>query len=84
MVEMIEAKDRLVSRTDRAKKEIKRTESALSALTPYERELLTAFYIAGIHSGAEDIAGRYNVERSTVYRDKNKALLVFAQAVGTV
>ena len=84
MVEMIEAKDRLVARTDRAKKEIKQTESALGALSPYQRELLNAFYVAGAHSGAENIAGRYNVERSTVYRDKNKALLAFANSVGTV
>ena len=53
MVEMIEAKDRLVARTDRAKKEIKQTESALGALSPYQRELLNAFYVAGAHSGAE-------------------------------
>ncbi len=83
MVEMIEAKDRLVARTDRAKKEIKQTESALSALSPYQRELLNAFYVAGAHSGAENIAGRYNVERSTVYRDKNKALVAFANSIGT-
>ncbi len=84
MVEMIEAKDRLAARADRAKKEISQTESALFSLSPYQRELLNAFYVAGKHACAESIAGKYNVERSTVYRDKNKALLVFAEAVGTV
>lgn len=84
MVDMIEAKDRLAARTDRAKKQIKQTESALNTLTPYERELLTAFYVTGKHACAESIACRYNVERSTVYRDKNKALSVFAKSIGTV
>lgn len=81
MVEMIEAKDRLAARTDKAKKEIKQTESALGKLTPYQRELLSAFYITKTHSGAENIAGRHNIERSTVYRDKNKALNRFASAL---
>lgn len=84
MVEMIEAKDRLAARADRAKKEISQTESALFSLSPYQRELLNAFYVAGKHACAESIAGKYNVERSTVYRDKNKALVAFANSVGTV
>lgn len=81
MVEMIEAKDRLTARTDKAVREIKQTESALSTLTPYQRELLNAFYVTRAHSGAETLAGRYSVERSTVYRDKNKALKRFATAL---
>lgn len=81
MVDMIEAKDRLASRTDKAVREIKQTEAALSALTPYQRELLNAFYVTRVHSGAETLAGRYSVERSTVYRDKNKALRKFADGL---
>ena len=82
MVDMIEAKDRLATRTDKAVREIMQTETALSTLTPYQRELLNAFYITHAHSGAETLAGRYSVERSTVYRDKNKALKRFAGALG--
>lgn len=81
MVEMIEAKDRLALRTDKAVREARETEAALKTLTPYQQELLSAFYIARVHSGAENLAGRYNVERSTVYRDKNKALNRFASAL---
>ena len=82
VVNMIEAKDRLVSRTNKAVKEAKQTEAALRTLSEYQKDLLTAFYISGAHSCAETLAERYNVERSTVYRDKNKALARFAAALG--
>ena len=82
VVNMIEAKDRLVSRTNKAVKEAKQTEAALRTLSEYQKDLLTAFYISGAHSCAETLAERYNVERSTVYRDKNKAHARFAAALG--
>ena len=82
VVQMIDAKDRLISRTHKAVKEAKQTEAALRTLDTYGKELLTAFYISGAHSCAETLAERYNVERSTIYRDKNKALTRFAAALG--
>ncbi len=81
VVNMIDAKDRLVSRTEKALREIKRTEAALRTLSEYQRDLLTAFYIARVHSCAESLAERYNVERSTIYRDKEKALARFSAAL---
>ncbi|MBO7215828.1 MAG: hypothetical protein J6V84_02400, partial [Clostridia bacterium] len=65
VIDMIDAKDRLVARTHKAVKEIKQTEAALRTLTQYQKDLLTAFYISGAHSCAESLAERYNVERST-------------------
>ena len=81
VIDMIDAKDRLISRTNKALREIKRTEAALRVLTPYQKDLLTAFYIARAHSCAESLSERYNVERSTIYRDKDKALKRFASAL---
>ncbi len=81
VVNMIDAKDRLVSRTNKAVKEIKQTEAALRTLSEYQKDLLTAFYISGAHSCAETLAERYNVERSTIYRDKDKALKRFETAL---
>jgi DNA-directed RNA polymerase specialized sigma subunit len=81
VVEMIHAKDLLTLRTEKALREIQKTERALEGLSEYEKDLLSAFYITRIHSGAEAIAGRYSVERSTVYRDKNKALKRFAESL---
>ena len=81
VIDMIDAKDRLVARTHKAVKEIKRTEAALRTLTQYQTDLLTAFYISGAHSCAESLAERYNVERSTIYRDKDKALARFESAL---
>ena len=81
VVNMIDAKDRLVSRTEKAVGEIKRTEAALRTLSQYQRDLLTAFYISGARSCAESLAERYNVERSTIYRDKDKALARFESAL---
>ena len=81
VVNMIDAKDRLVSRTEKAVGEIKRTEAAMRTLSQYQRDLLTAFYIARVRSCAESLAERYNVERSTIYRDKDKALARFESAL---
>lgn len=81
VIDMIDAKDRLVSRTEKAVGEIKRTEAAMRTLSQYQRDLLTAFYISGARSCAESLAERYNVERSTIYRDKDKALARFESAL---
>ena len=81
VVNMIDAKDRLVSRTEKAVGEIKRTEAAMRTLSQYQRDLLTAFYISGARSCAESLAERYNVEMSTIYRDKEKALARFSAAL---
>ena len=81
VIDMIDAKDRLVARTHKAVKEIKQTEAAMRTLSEYQKDLLTAFYISGAHSCAESLAERYNVERSTVYRDKDKALARFESAL---
>lgn len=81
VVDMIDAKDRLIARTHKAVKEIKQAEAAMRTLSEYQRDLLTAFYISGAHSCAESLAERYNVERSTIYRDKDKALARFESAL---
>ncbi len=54
---------------------------ALESLTDYERDLLYGFYVDGGKGAAERMMSRYHKERSSVYRDKDKALCHFTEAV---
>lgn len=53
----------------------------LEPLSDYERELLYGFYVEGGKSAAERMMSRHHKERSTIYRDKEKALTHFTQAL---
>lgn len=50
-------------------------------LDPYARDLLEIFFVSGEKNCAEKIAERYYKERSTIYRDRKKALESFVLAV---
>ena len=50
-------------------------------MSEYERDLLYGFYIDGGKGAAERMMSRYHKERSTVYRDKDKALNHFTEAL---
>ena len=56
-------------------------ERGLEPLSDYERALLYGFYIEGGKSAAERMMSRFHKERSTIYRDKEKALAHFTQAL---
>ena len=53
----------------------------LQPLTEYQQEVLTAFYIEGGRHAAERLMSKYHKERSSIYRDKEKAIKSFTQAV---
>lgn len=53
----------------------------MDPLTEYERDLLYGFYVEGGKGAAERMMSRYHKERSTVYRDKDKALEHFAETL---
>lgn len=53
----------------------------MEALSPYQQDVLTAFYVEGGKHAAERLMSKHHKERSTVYRDKEKAIKSFTQAV---
>ncbi len=53
----------------------------MEPLSDYERDLLYGFYVMGGKSAAERMMSRHHKERSTIYRDKEKALTHFTQAL---
>lgn len=56
-------------------------ERGLQPLSEYEKDLLNLFYIFGGRSAADKAMSKHHKERSTVYRDKDKALEHFTQAL---
>jgi len=53
----------------------------MDPLTEFERDLLYGFYVDGGKGAADRMMSRYHKERSTIYRDKDKALEHFAEAL---
>lgn len=56
-------------------------ERGMKPLSEYERDLLNGFYVYGGKNAAEKMMSRHHKERSTIYRDKDKALAHFTQAL---
>ena len=56
-------------------------ERGLKPLSDYERDLLCGFYIFAEKNAAENMMSRHHKERSSIYRDKEKALAHFTQAL---
>lgn len=57
------------------------TERALSALSPEEKLILHRMYICPEKSALERLCGELNVEKSSIYRKRDKALYRFAVAL---
>lgn len=53
---------------------------AYGALSPYQRDLLETFFVCGEKYCADRLCERYYKERSTLYRDRKKALAAFTLA----
>lgn len=56
-------------------------ERGMQPLTEYERDLLNGFYVFGGRNAADRMMSKHHKERSTIYRDKDKALAHFTQAL---
>lgn len=56
-------------------------ERGMQPLSDYEKDLLNGFYVYGGKNAAERMMSRHHKERSTIYRDKDKALAHFTQAL---
>ncbi|MCH5184119.1 MAG: hypothetical protein J1E00_08090 [Oscillospiraceae bacterium] len=53
---------------------------AYGALSAYQQDLLNTFFVEGEKYCADRLCERYYKERSTLYRDRKKALLAFTFA----
>lgn len=57
------------------------TQQALDTLTPEERLVLHRFYLCPEHGGVERLCMELGVEKSSVYRKRDKAIHKFALAL---
>jgi hypothetical protein len=62
-------------------RELKKIEKGMSQLDDYECALLDTFYVERLTDAAEELMYKYYRERSTVYRDKNRALDTFTRSI---
>ncbi len=85
LVKLICICDDLRGRKKNMETNLRCIERGMSALSPMERELLDIFYINGERNSAEIAVERFHKERSTIYRELDKALTKFTEALyGTV
>ncbi|MBQ3195517.1 MAG: hypothetical protein IJB65_03520 [Clostridia bacterium] len=81
LVKLIDLCDELRARKKNIELNLACIKRAFTALNDYEQDLLNSFYVYGGKGVAERVMSRYHKERSTVYRDKDKALAIFTQAL---
>lgn len=62
-------------------RELTKIEKGMANLGEYERDLLDVFYVEQSQSAADDLMDRWFKERSSVYRDKNRALDSFTRSI---
>lgn len=77
----IVARDRLQANLEEARRAVARISGALSVLTDEEREILDRFYISPEKGVSFNLADERNVDRKTVYRQKDAALAKFTCAM---
>lgn len=81
MLRLIERKDAFCHRLRMMEGELEQIRRAYALLTPYQRDLLDTFFVSGQKNCAERLAQRYYKERSSLYRDRKKAIDAFALAL---
>lgn len=81
LVKLICLCDELRARRKNLQTNLECIRRGLAPLTEYEQDLLNGFYIHGGKGAAERMMSRHHKERSTIYRDKEKALAHFTQAL---
>ena len=62
-------------------RELLKIEKGMSGLTPYQRDLIDGFFVDYAHGITEELMEKWFKERSTLYRDRNRALEVFTRSV---
>lgn len=81
LVKLIDLCDDLKLRRKNIETNLECIERGFTPLTDYEKDLLNCFYVYGGKGVADKMMSRYHKERSTIYRDKDKALNHFTQAL---
>ncbi len=81
LVKLIDLCDELRARRKNIETNLECIKRGFTALSDYEKDLLNSFYVYGGRGVAEKVMSRYHKERSSVYRDKDKALANFTQAL---
>ena len=81
LVKLIDLCDELRARKKNIETNLECINRGLSALNEYEKDLLNSFYVFGGKGVADKLMSRYHKERSTVYRDKDKALKHFTETL---
>ncbi len=62
-------------------RELKKIEKGMDGLDDYERDLLELFFVERSQTAADDLMDRWFKERSSLYRDKNRALDSFTRSI---
>ncbi len=62
-------------------RELLKIEKGMNGLTDYQRDLLDAFFVENEQGTAEDLMDKWYKERSSLYRDRTRALEVFTRSI---
>lgn len=62
-------------------RELLKIEKGLNGLTDYQKEIIDVFFIEHQQYAADDLMDKWHKERSTLYRDRNRALESFTRSV---
>ena len=81
MLSNIVHRDELMRRLKEARLWVAQVDKALAVLDDGERLVLDRFYIHRANGAIEDLCGRLNVEKATVYRRRDNALRRFTIAL---
>lgn len=77
----IVSRDRLKENLKEAKRNVKRVERAMTALSDEEKDILKRFFIKREKEAAFDLADKFGIERKTVYYRRDLALEKFTIAM---
>ncbi len=81
MLDNISERERLASSLKIAEDLVKLTEKGLDTLDKRERQVLEGFYFERSENNVERLCHQLNVEKSTLYRIKDSALVKFTRAL---
>ncbi len=62
-------------------RELIKIEKGMNGLSDYQRDLLEGFFVEREMGAADDLMERWYKERSSLYRDRNRALEMFTRSI---
>lgn len=62
-------------------RELIKIEKGMNGLSDYQRDLLEGFFVEREMGAADDLMERWYKERSSLYRDRNRALELFTRSI---